>query len=124
MPDRRCTIEYALRVVTHSSTLPPGTVLDQRPDGGMRVDPSRTVTLIVATIPPGVFHNPWGFEFTGSRLVYRPPGDFCSYFACITSFWSGRGYVVQCVDGWFSRSGGISGACSYHGGESRPLYAP
>ena len=29
------------------------------------------------------------------------------------------GYPVTCRDGWVSSSGGIQGACSYHGGERR-----
>lgn len=29
-----------------------------------------------------------------------------------------NGYVIQCVDGEWSHSGGVSGACSYHGGEN------
>ena len=44
--------------------------------------------------------------------------DFCSSHDCIGNFANGRGYVVQCADGSYSHSGGISGACSHHGGES------
>jgi hypothetical protein len=32
--------------------------------------------------------------------------------------------VMQCADGAFSKSGGIQGSCSHHGGNSRPLYGP
>ena len=68
--------------------------------------------------------NPWGYNFTPGNLIYSPPGDFCGYFPCIPSFWnSTNGYVVECNDGDFSHSGGRSGACSYHGGEMRPLYS-
>ncbi len=31
-------------------------------------------------------------------------------------FGEGNGYVVECVDGTLSDSGGIQGACSHHGG--------
>jgi hypothetical protein len=31
--------------------------------------------------------------------------------------------VDECHDGTYSHSGGRSGACSYHGGELRPLYS-
>lgn len=68
--------------------------------------------------------NPWGYNFCGGSYIYSPNPSFCSYFNCIPSFWeSTNGYVDQCVDGTFSHSGGRRGACSYHGGESRPLYS-
>ena len=67
--------------------------------------------------------NPWGYNFCGGNVIPNPPASFCSYFSCIASFWkSTNGYVEQCVDGMFSHSGGRSGSCSYHGGNSRPLY--
>ena len=44
------------------------------------------------------------------------PAGFCDTHACIPSFASGRGTVVQCSDGLWSHSGGIQGACSGHGG--------
>jgi hypothetical protein len=31
--------------------------------------------------------------------------------------------VAECNDQMYSHSGGRQGACSYHGGEMRPLYA-
>ena len=43
-------------------------------------------------------------------------GDFCDTHACIENFDNGTGYVVQCADGTYSHSGGIQGACSWHGG--------
>jgi len=80
------------------------------------------------TQPPapitGVNGNPWGYDFNAGSLIYSPPGNFCAYFACIASFWSHtNGYVDQCVDGTYSHSGGVQGACSHHGGEARPLYS-
>jgi hypothetical protein len=42
---------------------------------------------------------------------------FCTAHACIPNFPNGNGTVVQCVDGEYSHSGGLSGACSDHGGE-------
>lgn len=44
--------------------------------------------------------------------------QFCSSRSCIPNFPNGTGTVVQCVDGEYSHSGGLSGACSHHGGES------
>ena len=76
---------------------------------------------------PGVNCNPWGYNFSSGKLTSYPPSNFCDYFNYIASFWGsddpGDGYVVQCTDGTFSQSGGESGACSYHGGVSRPLYS-
>jgi hypothetical protein len=72
----------------------------------------------------GAPSNPWGYNFCGGSLIYSPPSNFCSYFNCIPSFWkSTAGYVDECHDGTYSHSGGRSGACSYHGGELRPLYS-
>jgi hypothetical protein len=46
----------------------------------------------------------------------RPEISFCDTHTCIDYFDEGRGSIVQCVDGMWSHSGGLSGACSYHGG--------
>jgi hypothetical protein len=70
----------------------------------------------------GVNGNPWGYDFNPGDVIASPPGDFCAYFACIASFWSGNGYVMECQDQTYSKSGGIRGSCSRHGGDMRPLY--
>src|SRR6266567_9391142 len=67
--------------------------------------------------------NPWCYNFSPGNLIYNPHASFCSYFACIGNFWNGRGYVVECNDGDYSKSGGIRGSCSYHHGVWRPLYS-
>lgn len=66
--------------------------------------------------------NPYGYNFCGGSYIYSPAGDICSYLSCIDNFWNGQGYVIQCQDGMFSKSGGRSGSCSYHSGNRRPLY--
>lgn len=75
----------------------------------------------------GVNGNPWCYDFSPGNLIYYPPNGFCNYFNCITTFYSsddpGDGYIIECQDGTYSQSGGESGACSYHGGELRPLYS-
>jgi hypothetical protein len=63
----------------------------------------------VATVTP----SPNPAAYLGSS---NPPSDFCSFAPCIANFWNGRGYVVQCLDGLYSKSGGIQGSCSQHGG--------
>ncbi len=73
----------------------------------------------------GAPSNPWGYNFCdyyGGNTISNPPSNFCSYFSCIASFWSfTNGYVAECNDTKYSHSGGVSGACSSHGGEWRPL---
>lgn len=69
--------------------------------------------------------NPWGYNFTCCNKIYSPPSNFCYYFNCIPSFWKyTNGYVMECKDGMYSHSGGVSGSCSYHGGNWRALLAP
>jgi hypothetical protein len=68
--------------------------------------------------------NPWCYSVTsGGSVIYSPPSNLCDYLNCISSFWSStNGYVIQCADGEFSHSGGVSGSCSTHDGNWRPLY--
>jgi hypothetical protein len=44
--------------------------------------------------------------------------QFCSEHQCIGSFMTEGGTVVKCADETYSHAGGISGACSHHGGEA------
>jgi hypothetical protein len=44
--------------------------------------------------------------------------QFCSEHECIGSFTKERGTIVECSDGSYSHAGGVSGACSHHGGEN------
>ena len=90
-------------------------------------------TVPTATAPPtetpwsswcGAPPNPWGYHFcAGGARIDSPSPEFCSYFSCIGNFWNGRGHVIQCRDEMYSKSGGIQGSCSHHGGNLRPLYA-
>jgi len=87
--------------------------------------------LLPSTVPPpqvvnlcGAPSNPWNYNFCSGSLIKAPSSGFCSYFNCISSFAQGTGYVVQCVDGTFSKSGGHTGVCSQHGGFKRNLYSP
>lgn len=56
-------------------------------------------------------------EGAGS-FSHATDSEFCSSHECIENFPNGSGYIVQCTDGEWSHSGGRSGACSDHGGES------
>jgi hypothetical protein len=55
-------------------------------------------------------------ETVGS-YSHATDGEFCSAHSCIGSFTTEGGAIVECSDGTYSHSGGISGACSDHGGE-------
>jgi len=74
----------------------------------------------------GVNGNPWGYDFdsTGDYIYDEIPGNFCKYFKCISTFWtdSHNGYIVECQDGEYSRSGGYGSACDGHGGTKQALY--
>jgi len=113
---------YVVSVTKTESSRRKNTVISQSPAGGEAARPGRVVKLVVATPILGAYGNPWGYNFEGGSFIYNPPYTFCNYFPCIPSFWDGSGYVIQCTDGDFSKSGGIQGSCSYHGGNWRPLY--
>ncbi|WP_201384161.1 hypothetical protein [Ktedonobacter sp. SOSP1-85] len=87
-----------------------------------QLPPPPTPTLVPAQAS-GVNGNPWGYNFTPGNVIYSPPGAFCTYFSCISSFWNGHGYVEECQDGMYSKSGGIRGSCSHHGGDLQSLYS-
>ncbi len=79
---------------------------------------------IVPPPTPGVNGNPWGYNFTPGKLIYNPATAFCSYFTCVSSFWtSTNGYVAECYNGSYTHSAGVRGACSRDGGVLRPLYS-
>ncbi len=96
--------------------------------------------IAVLTQAPAPTYEYWKRSFSRLRLSLTPndsststggdsgsaglaqPADFCTTHACIDSFYNGNGYIVQCADGMWSHSGGLSGACSYHGGETNNVY--
>lgn len=62
-------------------------------------------------------------DASSGSLVYSPAADFCDYFSCVTTFWKDtNGYVVECNNGEYSHSGGVSGACSRDGGIAAAVY--
>lgn len=72
----------------------------------------------------GVNNNPWCYDFNPGNYITNPPSAFCSYFTCVSTFWTAtRGYVAQCVNSSYTHSGGVSGACSRDGGVLKPLYS-
>lgn len=72
----------------------------------------------------GAPSNPFGYNFCErGGYIYSPASSVCSYFHCIANFYNGRGYMIECKDDTYSKSGGISGACSDHGGKQQPVYS-
>jgi hypothetical protein len=72
---------------------------------------------------PGIFGNPWGYDFRPGKMISNPPANFCDYFDCVSTFWANtNGSVVQCRDGTFTQSGGRQEGCSDHRGYRRTLH--
>ena len=63
---------------------------------------------------PGTTSDSTSVEAPGSTS-HATDMEFCTTHACIPNFPDGNGYIVQCADGAWSHSGGLSGACSDHG---------
>jgi hypothetical protein len=94
------------------------------------------------SVNAGIPHNDYGDVIEGhpritsctpsvSEAEYATPPPpplpamklgFCDTHTCIPNFPNGNGYIVQCSDGEWSHSGGLSGACSWHGGETDNVY--
>jgi hypothetical protein len=80
--------------------------------------PASSNTAPLPSEPQSPGSESGGEEEVGS---YSHAGDqaFCGEHTCIGEFEAEPGYVVECSDETYSHSGGISGACSSHGGERR-----
>jgi hypothetical protein len=81
------------------------------------LDPPRTQANADECAPP-VSDDDDGYApgyGRGGRPLYDPGGGTAPG-QNIPNYENGRGYRVQCNDGTYSRSGGIQGACSHHGG--------
>jgi hypothetical protein len=76
---------------------------------------SAAAVFIAMALALVVLPHPGSTAETGSGSG-RPETRFCDTHSCIDYFDEGRGSIVQCADGMWSHSGGLSGACSYHGG--------
>src|SRR5205823_639488 len=93
-----------------------------RPTHQSAAVPTRPPTPTAAAVKPtptpthcvGVNNNPWCYDFNPGKSIYAPPSAFCDYFTCVSTFWTAtNGYVAECVDGHYTHSGGVSGACSH-----------
>lgn len=82
-----------------------------------------TPTPRPSSMPDGAPYNPWGYDFEQGKTISSPPDAFCNYFNCINNFASGKGYVMECKDHMYSKSGGVRGSCSKHEGNNKTLYS-
>lgn len=108
-------------------TQPPASQPTQAPQPNPTQPPAQPSPSPCANAVNG---NPWCYTFSGPmahQVIYNPNAAFCDgqYFTCVSDFWTAdRGYVVECANGVYSHSGGVSGACSRDGGVSATLYQP
>ncbi len=125
-------------VVTHAAVV---TATLPKPSPTLKPTPSPTPTKAIAVHPTstpkpqptqrptpthcvGVNNNPWCYDFNPGNKIYSPPSSFCSYFQCVSTFWTAtRGYVAECANGSYTHSAGVSGACSRDGGVAKTLYS-
>jgi hypothetical protein len=59
-----------------------------------------------------------GEEDEVGSFSHATDGQFCKEHECEGNFTGEDGTIAECFDGTFSHAGGISGACSDHGGEA------
>lgn len=89
-----------------------------------------TVTPLTATTSSqadslcGAPSNPDGYTYcqTGGSRITNPAQNTCSFFPCIHNFSKEGGYMVECVDGKVSMTGGLPSACRYHHGVLLTVY--
>ena len=104
----RCSISgYGSELVC--GTLPPAT--------GVVVIPINAPAATTPPTPPPTNSTPQSSVEGPGSFSHATDDQFCSTHTCIENFPNGHGYIVQCADSEWSHSGGLSGACSDHGGE-------
>lgn len=108
------------------ATVEPQAAAPSRAPRMVYVPSTPRVTVVNRTPRPselcGAPYNPWAYNFCSGDVIWTPPDTFCEFFECIERFWKGRGYVVQCRDGSFSKTGGRLITCNRNGGEYRTLF--
>lgn len=132
---------FALNATATPDNSLPAPTGKNTPQPGSTPHPDTTPTITHKPIPTpvvssgnGTHHcdsgncsNPWNYtihipQYMDGEMIYGPPSGFCDWFLCIANFSAGKGYVVVCFDGKMSKSGGLDGVCSGHGGQWTPLY--
>lgn len=66
--------------------------------------------------------NPYGYDFCGGSRIRKPARGVCDWFDCVSGFWSGRGWLVQCRDGTISLTGGQRDTCADNRGFRRTVW--
>jgi hypothetical protein len=66
--------------------------------------------------------NPYGYNFCGGSVITDPPSDICTYLNCVNKFWNGNGFIVECQDNTFSKTGGTDDVCPKDDGYLKTLY--
>jgi hypothetical protein len=88
-------------------------------NGSTSSETTETTAVTTTESPPTTTEGGGGEGAEGpGSLSHAEDGKFCESHTCIENFPYGHGTVVECSDGEWSHSGGISGACSDHGGEA------
>ena len=79
--------------------------------------PVATVTTPVLIQPPTqTATTPLSANDTPPADPFSPPPDFCTSHVCGAGYLHGKGYVVQCADGVWTKQGGQPTACRDDGG--------
>jgi hypothetical protein len=120
------SLPTATNTTVPTSTPQPTAIPTSAPTATPRPQPTATPVPPTPTPCPAVNCNPWGYNFTCCKQIFSPPANFCNgvYFTCVPRFATQTGYVVECKDGMYSKSGGIVGVCSKHNGYWQTLFAP
>jgi hypothetical protein len=79
---------------------------------------TQTVTAPTSAAPSGNANGESEGEDEVGSSSHATDGPFCQEHECIGNFEEEEGTIVECSDGSYSHAGGISGACSDHGGEA------
>jgi hypothetical protein len=115
------------QTVTHTVThagrrahkrLPTRTVVRHAPTHTVTVTATARSTVTRTISAAGAAPAPTASVEGPGSTSHAGDDQFCSTHTCIPNFPNGNGDVVQCADGEWSHSGGLSGACSDHGGET------
>jgi hypothetical protein len=124
-PAPTATVHHSARAGKKVATPPSHpTPVQQNVPTPAPLPPTPTPAPTHAPVQTGINGNPWGYNFTPGSLIYTPNTGFCGYFSCVTTFWTKtNGYVAECVNGEYTHSGGVSGACSRDGGVEQALYS-
>ena len=104
-------------VVGGSSSSSPTSTSEPAVSTTEQTPPPPTETSTPEPSPSEGTHEPAGEEDEVGSASHAGDTKFCEEKTCIGSFTSEEGTVVECSDGSYSHAGGISGACSHHGGE-------